>query len=266
MARSAAQLMPAQRRRELLRVVESSGHATVGELADRFSVSPDTIRRDLDALAAGGQLTRARGGALSSTDAANADEPVAARTDQGSEAKHRIAMATIDLLSDGQTVFLNGGTTTLAVAGQLEQRRDMTVITSNLLVPAALDPRHVREVYLVGGSVRLNAGVTVGPLVFPAVGGTVSQAIHADVAVIGIGGVSSDSGFSITNMHEAEMTRSMLDLAGRKLIVCDSSKFERFIFAPVAPLGSADVLITDERPGKALADALRAAGVEVVVA
>ena len=263
MARSSAQLMPAQRRRELLRVVESSGHATVGELADRFSVSPDTIRRDLDALAAGGQLTRARGGALSSTDA---DEPVGARTDQGSEAKHRIAMATIDLLSDGQTVFLNGGTTTLAVAGQLEQRHDMTVITSNLLVPAALDPRHVREVYLVGGSVRLNAGVTVGPLVFPAVGGTVSQAIHADVAVIGIGGVSSDAGFSITNMHEAEMTRSMLDLAGRKLIVCDSSKFERFIFAPVAPLASADVLITNERPGKALADALRAAGVEVVVA
>jgi DeoR/GlpR family transcriptional regulator of sugar metabolism len=258
--------MPAQRRRELLRVVESSGHATVGELAVRFSVSVDTIRRDLDELANGGQLTRARGGALSSTEAANADVPVAARSDQGSEAKHRIALATVELLTDGQTVFLNGGTTTLAVAGQLEQRHNMTVITSNLLVPAALDSRHVREVYLVGGSVRINAGVTVGPLVFPAVGGTVSQAIHADVAVIGVGGVSSDAGFSITNLHEAEMTRSMLELARRRLIVCDSSKFERFIFAPVAPLSSADVLITNEPPGAALSDALRAADVEVVVA
>ena len=78
--------------------------------------------------------------------------------------------------------------------------------------------------------------------------------------------MSSGAGFSITNMHEAEMTRSMLELAGRRLIVCDSSKFERFIFAPVAPLSSADVLITNEPPGAELSDSLRAAGVEVVVA
>ena len=170
MARSSAQLMPAQRRRELLRVVESSGHATVGELADRFSVSVDTIRRDLDELAAAGQLTRARGGALSSSEAANADVPVAARSDQGSEAKHRIAVAAVELLADGQTVFLNGGTTTLAVAGQLEQRHNMTVITSNLLVPAALDSRHVREVYLVGGACVSTPGSRWGPWCFPRLG------------------------------------------------------------------------------------------------
>jgi len=266
MTKPAAQAMPAHRRRELVRVVETTGHATVAELASRFEVSLDTIRRDLDELASAGLITRARGGALSSPHGPNSDVPVTTRTDQSSDAKFRIALATVRLLSDEQTIFLNGGTTSVAVAAQLSERANLTVITSNLLVPSVLDARRLREVYLIGGSVRLNAAVTVGPLVFPATRDSVAQAINADVAVIGVGGVNSTAGYSVTNIQEAEMTRSMLEQATRRIIVCDSSKFERFVFAPVGPLGVADILVTDELPEAQLLNDLRGAGVEVVVA
>jgi len=258
--------MPAQRRREVVRMIEATGHATVAELADRFLVSLDTIRRDLDELAATGLITRARGGALSIPQGPNSDLPVTSRTDHSSEAKSRIASATVDLLADGQTIFFNGGTTTVAVAAQLSKLANLTVITSNLLVPTVLDSRRVREVYMVGGSVRINAAVTVGPLVFPATRDTVAQSINADVAVIGVGGVSASAGFSMTNMHEAEMTRSMLEQAARRIIVCDSSKFERFVFAPVGPLEVANVLVTDVRPEGPSLEALQKSGIELVVA
>ena len=247
-------------------MVEAAGHATVSELADRFLVSLDTIRRDLDELAATGLITRARGGALSIPEGPNSDVPVAARTDQSSEAKSRIAVATVELLADRETIFLNGGTTTVAVAAQLYRRANLTVITSNLLVPPALDPRYVWEVYLVGGSVRINAAVTVGPLAFPATRDAVAQSINADVAIIGVGGVSTTAGFSMTNMQEADMTRSMLEQASRRIIVCDSSKFDRFVFAPVGALELADVLVTDVRPAGLLLEALQESGTELVVA
>src|SRR5690349_15772831 len=106
--------LPAQRRAALARQVRDRGHATVAELATAFAVSMDTIRRDLDYLADRGVLARTHGGAMRTDELATADTPFDNRTAVHRDAKEAIGAAAARLISDGETVLVNGGTTTLA--------------------------------------------------------------------------------------------------------------------------------------------------------
>jgi DeoR/GlpR family transcriptional regulator of sugar metabolism len=175
--------------------------------------------------------------------------------------KRRIASAAAERIADGETVIINGGTTTLAVAHALGGRRNLTIVTNNLRLPAALPAATVRDVYVLGGSCRVASNVTIGPVAFPG-----TEGISADVAVIGVGGVSARGGLTTTNLQEAQMMAQMIESAQRTIIVNDSSKFGRSAFAHIARLDAVETLITDQMPDAELLDALSAAGVEVVAA
>jgi len=158
-------------------------------------------------------------------------------------------------------VLINGGTTTLAVARALGSRKDLTIVTNNIRIPAELPPAAVRDVYLLGGTCRPASHVTLGPVSFPGMAG-----VSADVAVIGVGGVSARAGLSTTNLPEAQMMAQMLGSALRSIVVADSSKFGRSAFAHIAPLDAIETLITDEEPPEDLVTALADAEVELVLA
>jgi DeoR family fructose operon transcriptional repressor len=257
--------LPATRRSQVATLVAERGEATVAELADALGVSADTVRRDLDELARRGILTRTHGGAMH-RELARADRPFENRLRERHEIKEAIGAATARLVDDSQTLLINGGTTTLAVARALRDSRDLTIVTNNLRIPAEIDTACVRELYLLGGNCRFSSLVTVGPVEFPGTTPDRSHAVMADVAVIGVGGISARAGLSTTNLHEARMMREMMDSAERVIVVADSSKFERNAFAQIADLDRADVVVTDQEPPEPLADALREASVDVVVA
>src|SRR5262245_34864499 len=120
-------VLPSRRRTELVRLVRSRGQVTVTELAALFDVSLDTIRRDLDLLASRGLLARTHGGAVPVDDLAMHDTPFAERLNAHKTAKTRIGQAAAALISDGETLILNGGSTTRAVATELAGRRNLTV-------------------------------------------------------------------------------------------------------------------------------------------
>jgi DeoR family fructose operon transcriptional repressor len=259
--RDAEGALPGRRRALLTAFIDEHGQATVVELADAFNVSADTVRRDLDWLAKRGAVSRTYGGAVSLSGLATADTSFSDRSSVHPDEKQRIALAVAERLADGETVIINGGTTTLAVARALGERRNLTIVTNNLRLPSALPPAAVRDVYLLGGNCRLASNVTIGPVTFPG-----TEGISADVAVIGVGRVSARSGFTTSNLQEAQMMAEMIACAQRTIVVADSSKFGRSAFAHVVRLDAAATLITDQKPGQELLDALSAADVEIVVA
>jgi len=255
--------LPAGRKAQLAAYVADTGQVTVGELAERFGVSIDTVRRDLDQLSADGVLVRTYGGAVSLSTIPRTDSAVDQRLTQQEDEKEKIAALAAALVQDGSTIMINGGTTTLALARSLRQHRDLTVATNNLLVPAALPPTAIRDIYVFGGAVRSLTLATIGPVSFRA-GSGAELDVSCDLALIGVGAVAADAGYTTSNLAEAAMMQEMISRAARVAILADSSKFGRRLFAQVSELGSADYLITDAMPPPDLRDALTANAVELI--
>ena len=257
--------LPAGRKAQLAAYVAETGQVTVGELAERFGVSIDTVRRDLDQLAAEGSLVRTYGGAVSlSTVSRTTDRAVDQRLTVQEQEKEKIAALAAALVQDGSTIMINGGTTTLALARSLGQHRELTVATNNLLVPGALPPSAVRDIYVFGGAVRALTLATIGPVSFRANTGA-DLDISCDLALVGVGAVSADAGYTTSNLAEAAMMQEMISRAARVAILADSSKFGRRLFAQVSELAAADYLITDAAPPPDLRDALASNGVELLI-
>jgi DeoR/GlpR family transcriptional regulator of sugar metabolism len=231
---------------------------TVADLASKFGVSPDTIRRDLDLLAERGLLERTHGGAVPAG-LVTQDSPLDLRIAVHKPAKQRIARAAAALIRDGETLMVNGGSTTLAFASELGGRRDVTIVTNNLLVPSVVPLNAVRDLYVLGGQYRSESQVTIGAVGFANV-----PSISADTAVIGVGGITVD-GLSTTLLVEAEMMRAMIGSASRTIVVADASKFGHSAFARIVSLDNVEVLVTDESPPEDLSQALAESRVEIVL-
>lgn len=258
-------MLPAGRKSELEAIVVSTGHVTVTDLAERFEVSADTIRRDLDALSSEGRIVRTRGGAMSKATTAWPELTVNVRQGVQNAAKDAIADLAVGLISDSSSIILNAGSTGLAVARRLHEMRDLTVATNNILLPSVIDPACLRELYLLGGRVRIGSQATVGALSLGLSPTGAPISIAADIALISVGAVSEDRGFSTGDPGEAQMMASMMERADTVALMVDSSKFDKRLFAEVAPLSAADYLITDAPPPARLGDALKDAGVQVLV-
>jgi DeoR family transcriptional regulator, fructose operon transcriptional repressor len=255
--------LPAGRKAQLAAYVAEAGQVTVGTLAERFGVSIDTIRRDLDQLSADGVLVRTYGGAVSLSTVSRVDRAVDVRLGLQQAEKEKIAALAAALVADGSSILINGGTTTLALARHLHRHRDLTIATNNLLVPPALSPSVIRDLYVFGGAVRSITQATIGPVSLRVAGGTELD-IRGDLAFIGVGAVSVDAGYSTSNLGEAAMMREMMSRAARVAILADSSKFGRRLFSQISELGSADYLVTDSSPPPDLLEALAENDVKVI--
>lgn len=256
--------LPAGRRTDLSRFVAENGQVTVAILAERYGVSIDTIRRDLDQLDADGVLVRTHGGAVSGTSRPPIDRGLDVRLRMQPEEKEAIAERASELVEDGSVIIINAGTTALAVARHLRDHRDLTIATNNLRLPAEIAPSVFRDLYVFGGSVRSITQSTTGPVTLGASpnGGEVD--LHCDLALISVGAVSATSGYSTSNLGDAAMMAEMMSRSSKVAVLADSSKLGRRLFAQVSELGRADYFVTDTRPPADLEEALLAAGVQIL--
>lgn len=250
----------ARRHQELLQLVEARGQVSVDELAQHFGVSDDTIRRDLLHLENCKVLLRTHGGAVSTALMVHRETPFLTRVSAHSEGKSRIGRAAAQLISDGETLIVNGGSTTFAFAASLGARRNLTLVTNNVALLSALPPEAVHSTYLLGGQYRTSLASTVGPVELG------SGAVSVDTAVMGVSGLTVANGISTTHLEEARMHARMIASARRTIVVVDASKFGHDTFAQVAPLSTIDTLVTDAAPPPDFCQALNAANVELVVA
>jgi DeoR/GlpR family transcriptional regulator of sugar metabolism len=249
-----------RRQEELLQLVETKGQVSVDELARHLGVSDDTIRRDLQNLEQRKLLLRTHGGAVSTALLVHRETPFLTRTNANAGAKSKIGRAAAQLISDGETLIVNGGSTTFAFAASLGPRRNLTIVTNNVAMLPVLSPETVQDVYLLGGNYSMKLGSTVGFVGFR------SGNISVDTAIIGVSGLNAKDGLSTTFLEEASMLAQMITCARRAIVVADSSKFGVGAFAQIAPLDAIDILVSDVSPPPDLSQALSQANVEIIVA
>lgn len=263
---SSPRRLPAGRKADLAKFISETGEVTVAELAERFDVSSDTIRRDLDQLDADGVVIRTHGGAVSLNSVPRADTGLDLRLKFQTAAKERIGAAAASLVQNDSVIMINAGTTTLALARHLDEHHGLTVATNSLLIPGEIAPKAFRGLYVFGGAVHPSDQKTIGPVAFQTVGGGAEMDVQCDLVLLGVGAVSPQTGYSTSNLEEAAMMNEMMVRASRVAILADSSKFGRRLFAQVAELSRADYFVTDAPPPDDLAEAFASGGVEVIVA
>ena len=246
-------------------VIASRGFMKVVELGETFGISGVTVRSDLDALERARLILRVHGGAVPRKVPPEREASFEESLESSSGAKERIGAAAAAMVVSGQSVLLDVGTTTLAVARALVARADLhdvTVVTNGLTIALELERAIPRfTVVVTGGTLRPLQHSLVDPLARP-----VLEQMHADIAFLGCNGVDVERGVTNVNLPEAEIKRLMLGASARPVVVADSSKLDRVHLGAVGPLAEVAALITDDGAATARLDAFRAAGVEVVVA
>jgi DeoR family transcriptional regulator, fructose operon transcriptional repressor len=261
----ASSRLPARRRADLVEFVEEHGHATVGMLVEALDVSGDTVRRDLQYLHEQGAVVRSFGGVARRDDLARFEPPFVSRMRANSDAKAAIGALAATLVSDLQTLIVNGGTTTLELARALKGKKDLTVVTNNLHIPGNIPADAVSQLHILGGQFRMVSFATLGPVELPDPQGGRTHAFHADLAFIGVGGVSDEGGFTGGDLRESSVIGHMIERAERVVVLADSSKFGRTAFAHIGELSIADVLITETAPSANMRTALAESGVELLI-
>lgn len=247
-----------ERQQEILSKSRLDGRVEVRGLAELLDVTPETVRRDLTALERRGLLHRVHGGAIP-VERLGFEPAVSERESVMSAQKERIARAALDELPDGGAIILDAGTTTARMAELLPTDRELTVVTHGLPIAMALAARPNITVHLLGGMIRGRTLAAVGTWTERDV-----RDVFADVAFLGINGLTVEQGLTTPDLVEAGVKRALVAAARRTVVLADHTKIGRSEFAHVAPLSAVDTVVTDIDLDPELAEEIEQAGTRVV--
>lgn len=257
---SARPLAP-YRQDQILQIILERKSVTVADLARQFGVATATIRRDLRELEAQGLVQRAHGGALALVSSVVPDPPLDQRVVLRAAEKERLGAAAAALVGDGETVILDAGTTTLAIARHLVGRRGITVATISLSILSLLAKNPSITTISVGGVVSARADALVGHIAERTL-----RDIHADKVFLSAGGVSLEHGISIPVVQLVAVKQAMIASGKEVILVADASKLGKRSVYTVSGVGAIQRLITDhEAPGD-FVDEVRSRGIDVILA
>ncbi|MDA7426323.1 DeoR/GlpR family DNA-binding transcription regulator [Thalassococcus lentus] len=231
-----------QRRREAITaMVLEQGAVTVGSLAERFDVSMQTIRRDVDTLCEGDMLHRVHGRIELSKEFLNT--PFDQRAGTNLRGKNAIGKAAASLIPNGSTVFFSIGSTPLSVAHAMRDHKDMTIITNNLSAAMSFCDERSNRIIIPGGEVRLPDRDILGDEALKEFG-----RFRADFAVFGVAGIADDGGMLDFHTTEVRARQQMRANAQTSMLVVDRSKFGRQAPAVGDNIAEMDKVIADCAP------------------
>jgi DeoR/GlpR family transcriptional regulator of sugar metabolism len=251
-------MLAENRRRLLLDRLARQGFATLDELVKVLGVSESTVRRDLEALDLNGSVRRTHGGAVYSGEARSMPS-LEDRAATAMVEKEQIGRATAALIEDGDSVLLDGGTTTLEVARALAGR-SLQVVTNSLPIAQLLASSKSVDLILIGGYVFPRTGVALGPLAVATM-----QGIRVRKAILGAGGIVAEGVYN-SNLLLVETERQMMSCGQEVVIVADNTKFGRLALARLCGLEEVQRVVTDSGLPEEYRDLLVEAGVRVHVA
>lgn len=247
----------AMRRRErILQIVGGGNECRIGELAQELGVSEMTVRRDLDDLAAEGRVIRTHGGATAG--GVVFQFRFLQRVNEHRAAKEELAGVAADLVPPDGAVILDSGTTTLAIARKLRDRRGLTVITTSLPIASELQYCDGVEIMLLGGRLRRDSPDLSGALTLQAV-----STLHADIAFLGCDAVDEHGIAYNHSVDVAHLIAGMGRAADTVYVVADSSKIGHTALGRIGSLSDWNGLITDTALDHEVHRRLQAAGVQV---
>lgn len=248
------------RRRLLLDLVSQQGFATLEELVKALGVSESTVRRDLETLDLAGTVKRTHGGAVWSGEV-RAMPALEDRVSAATAEKSAIGRSMSDLIDDGDSILLDGGTTTLEVARALAGRSlSLQVVTNSLPIAQLLASSKNIDLIMIGGYVYPRTGVALGPLAIATM-----QSIRVRKAILGAGGVVAEGVYN-SNLLLVETERMMMSCGQEVVIVADHTKFGRLSLSRLCGLDEVQRVVTDAGLTEDYRRVLEGAGVQVHLA
>lgn len=247
------------RQMDILDIARREGRVEVESLAARFDVTPQTIRKDLNDLCGLDKLHRVHGGAVFPSDTVNL--AYQSRRGIAADGKVRIGRAAAARIPDGTSLILNIGTTTEQVAHALCRHQRLMAITNNLNVATILSGAPGVELVISGGMVRKSDGGIVGAAAVDLI-----RQFKVDYAVIGASAIDEEGALLDFDYREVRVAQAILGQARQKILVADTTKFERRAPVQIGHLSAIDTFITDAPPPDVIVELCHASDVELVIA
>jgi DeoR family fructose operon transcriptional repressor len=247
-----------ERQHEILQLARTEGRVDVTTLAETFSVTAETIRRDLTALERAGVLRRVHGGAVP-MERLGFEPALATRDSVLIAEKERIAKAALSELPDEGAILLDAGTTTARLAQALPTDRELTVLVNSPVLATLLGTRPNLAVLMLGGRLRGKTLATVDDWALRPLAD-----LYVDVAFIGTNGVTVERGLTTPDPAEAAVKRAKIGSARRTVVLADHTKIGNNYLARFGTISEVDVLITDAGVAEELAAEIETEGVRVV--
>ncbi len=249
-----------ERHQEILKLLEQHGTIAVTDLVARFNVSEMTIRRDLDILERQGYLRRFHGGAT--TDHGRSYEPsFLTRAALNQELKARIGKAAAELVTPGDSLILDVGTTTLEIARNLTSKNELTIITPCFQIASVLAGNPNIRLILSGGILRPKELSMYGPI-----SERIFSEYFVDKLFLGASGVDFMAGLTEFNLEDTLVKHAMLRSAKQVILTVDSSKFNRVAFTAIAPLKVVHTVVTNSEIEPSIVSRLKKENINVILA
>ncbi len=238
---------------DILRAVDLRGQISVAELARALGVSDQTIRRIAKPLVEAGRLKKVHGALVSAQ--SRLDPPYLARMNRNRGAKIAIAEAVLSEVRDGASLAIDTGSTSGFVARALRARRGLTVVTNSVFIASTLAMEEGNRVFMAGTELRNHDGAAFDRAAYRVIAG-----FAVDIALLSASLVHPERGFLVFDHREVDMATAMMEIAERKILAVDASKFrssERKPALKLPDLGANDLLVTEQRPPAAFDALLR---------
>ncbi len=226
------------RQKEILEIARTEGKVTVDDLAEKYNVTVQTIRRDLSELADAGRLERVHGGAVLASGVVNILYEERRRLNEA--AKKAIAVQCAQAIPNSASVFMNIGTSTEAVAHELLDHQNLLVVTNNLNIAHILSANQTCKIILTGGELRRTDSGIVGNLTADMV-----KQFKFDHCVLGCSAIDADGDLLDFDGQEIMVTRAAIQRSRQVMVVADNIKFQRKAPLMICSLKDVDILFTD---------------------
>ena len=246
-----------ERQEDIVGVARTRGRVTVDDLAVRFNVTPQTIRKDLNELCEQRVLKRVHGGAVIASTVENM--AYEARKFMSFRQKQSIGAAAAAQIPNRSSLFINIGTTTEEVANCLVNHEHLLIITNNLNVAMNMRKHSNIDVIVVGGPVRRSDGAVVGLEAVEMI-----KRFKVDTAIIGASSIDEQGTLLDYDMQEVHVSRAIIENARRVLLVCDKTKFDRTAPVRIAHLSEVHTFVTDRLTSPSLRQVCATHGVQVI--
>lgn len=227
-----------ERKEQIVQMLEMKGKIEITDLAEELSVTPMTIRRDLDALEKQKKLIRTHGGAVLPQMLIQ-EQTFASKLTLAADKKKMVAQEALSLIEEDMTIMLDSGTTNFEIAKLLKQKKHLTVVTNDITIAVELmNSQH--EMIVLGGRLQNGVGALYGPLAEH----TLSE-LHVDAFFLGANAIHPIHGVTTPSLEKAALKKAMIHAANNVYLVVDSTKFDQKSFSKVCDLQSMTKVITD---------------------
>ncbi|MHB1457909.1 MAG: DeoR/GlpR family DNA-binding transcription regulator [Armatimonadota bacterium] len=252
-------MIAAERRRKIYEIALKDGSVTVGNLAGLLSVAENTVRNDLDILHTEGKLIRSHGGAVV-TESSSFTMPYTQTREAHIEEKAKIGEAAVSMIPSTGSIFINAGSTTYQMVIRMPKSPSLHVTTNSPEIALYLTSNMICKVDLIGGCMVQESLETDGSLA-----DDILENLYWESCFLGVSAIDAARGITSINMQIALLEKRVMDHSEKVVILCDSSKFNRFSRAKAGAISMINVLVTDSSADETFIQELSTFGTKTIL-